>query len=502
MLPVTLCWRHYLCRVHQQVPAQLAPLCAAIGFLQDCSMGVLYHGVNAHRLLQRIVAVQSALLACQQLGPVHLALVQQLLTIVLDAYSLLQQFQERWVPWCADKGNTSAAAAAWSIWSRPCIQMATVLKCMMYCEHSRVLTAATHLMCSSLCHPHVPTPSSPLLYASMCTCRGWLVRLQYPETDLEDFQWLDASLRAAVAECQGLDLPDTPDINLQQPASFEPKQQTLASGLSYLGGMEAVAVDVPAAAIKLRRYVRQPSGCDLEQKLWREVEYAASSGLLRSPGITSNSTSKRVASGRPSFAAGTMLRAAAVAGPHLVLRNAEVRAEWRKAFGPVERVTWRDFWQKLVQPQAAELGLGSNLDKLRQGYLQQRWGRTQTGRLNIAELDLAFPPGVPGAVVLRTQLSASDTHPSISCQLAVGASSAGVLRCDMPAAQRAAQLLQLPPETYACNLYNFPEVRHARGSVCWVAASHEVLGQWRKLPPSPNGTNTVPSSIPGCWCAA
>jgi hypothetical protein len=296
----------------------------------------------------------------------------------------------------------------------------------------------------------------------MCTCRGWLVRLQYPETDLEDFQWLDASLRAAAAECPGLDLPATSDTNLQQPASFEPQQQALASALSYLGGMEAVAVDVPAAAIKLRRCVRQPSCCDLEQKLSREVEYAASSGLLRAPGITSNSTSKRATSGRPSFAAGTMLRAAAVAGPHLVLRNAEVRAEWRKAFGPVERVTWRDFWQKLVQPQAAELGLGSNLDKLRQEYLQQRWGRTQTGRLNIAELDLAFPPGVPCSVVVHAELSASDTHPSVSCQLAVGApaSSAGVLRCEVPAAQRAAQLLQLPPETHACNMYNFPEVMH------------------------------------------
>jgi hypothetical protein len=35
----------------------------------------------------------------------------------------------------------------------------------------------------------------------------------------------------------------------------------------------------------------------------------------------------------------------------MVLRNDTVRSEWRGAFGGRERVTWKEFWYKLVQPQ-------------------------------------------------------------------------------------------------------------------------------------------------------
>lgn len=49
--------------------------------------------------------------------------------------------------------------------------------------------------------------------------------------------------------------------------------------------------------------------------------------------------------------------------PTAVLRHSALRAEWQRRLGPKERVPWRDFWYKLVQPQVRG-GLG--LDK-RQG---------------------------------------------------------------------------------------------------------------------------------------
>jgi hypothetical protein len=45
--------------------------------------------------------------------------VQQLLTIVRDAYSLLQHFQDRWVLRCTDKAHTTAIATLEAAHAKP-----------------------------------------------------------------------------------------------------------------------------------------------------------------------------------------------------------------------------------------------------------------------------------------------------------------------------------------------------------------------------------------------
>ncbi|KAI8464297.1 MAG: hypothetical protein J3K34DRAFT_120548 [Monoraphidium minutum] len=83
------------------------------------------------------------------------------------------------------------------------------------------------------------------------------------------------------------------------------------------------------------------------------------------------------------------------ADPAAVLRHMSLRLEWQRRLGNKERVPWRDFWYRLVQPQAHAWGLESKLDKFSVDFLQHQLERGPHGRLTLEMLDFAFPPHAP-----------------------------------------------------------------------------------------------------------
>eukprot|EP00775_Hariotina_reticulata_P003910 gene3910-4164_t len=188
--------------------------------------------------------------------------------------------------------------------------------------------------------------------------RGWLLRLLNNSVrDQDDFNRLDAQLVKAVQQA-GVDTSAQPLADLRKPRMYAPQQQQLEAALKNYGGMH---------------------------------------NLMRDP-----------------FRGRTP--AVSVVEPFMVLRNDVVRSEWRAAFGPRERITWKEFWNKLVAGHAHLWGLDQQLDKFTTDYVQQHLQRASHGLLTIAELDFAFPPNASPAMVIQAKLkehssSSGGLHP-------------------------------------------------------------------------------------------
>jgi hypothetical protein len=366
--------------------------------------------------------------------------------------------------------------------------------------------------------------------------------------DEDDFSRLDAALVAALQQAR-VDTSVPPLAQLQRPSYYEPQQQQLAAALKALGGMERLLRDSLSATVRLQGCLNHlPSGSNIEALLQQEVDFylsgsmplldrearegsnhgggaaAASGGTFASAledgfgvrvgsgssggggsssgGMPRLSGSVHGAGGNGSFTSGggnarlrrssssaaARLRQLAVE-PYMVLRNNTVRAEWRAVFGGRERVPWKDFWHKLVQPQAHIWGLDRQLDKFTTEYVQQHLQRGSRGLLTLAELDFAFPPNVSPAMVVQARLKGHPSSANTSAGLgpvgssggkgaggagpgagAVGAGSARSGACGGMVKGVAwlpeVMLLQEPNP----RLHNFPEVVGVRGHVWRVLA--------------------------------
>jgi hypothetical protein len=151
-------------------------------------------------------------------------------------------------------------------------------------------------------------------------------------------------------------------------------------------------------------------------------------------------------------------------GPHLALRNTALRAEWLKIFGFAERASWKDFWQKLVRQQAHAWGLDSTLDKFTVNFLQTRWSRHSGGRVTLAELDFAFPPGCSLLAIVQAELVATNKHNLVSQKLS---ETDGV-----PEFMKQAFKMLGVSEEHEPTLHNFPEVRDKRAAASKTLQSY------------------------------
>lgn len=226
--------------------------------------------------------------------------------------------------------------------------------------------------------------------------RGWLLRLLRPVRDQDDFSRLDKQLVASLEQA-GVDTSQPPLTDLQQPCAYAQQQQQLECALKQFGGIERLLRDSLSATLRLQSLMNHlPSGSNIEALLQQEIEYYQSSSLpllerdgsmagadafLRAGSGSSNGGSgslpkvngglATIGSGgggsssasrlrRTSSSAGRPLKGGAAvqaAEPYMVLRNDTVRSEWRVVFNNKERVLWKDFWHKMVQPQVRGHGL-------------------------------------------------------------------------------------------------------------------------------------------------
>lgn len=207
-------------------------------------------------------------------------------------------------------------------------------------------------------------------------CRGWLLRLLNSVRDQEDFNRLDQMLVSAL-EAAGVDTSEQPLLDLKKPRSYPPQQQQLEVALKNLGGIAKLLRDPLSATIRLQSLLHHlPSGTNIDSLLQQEIDHYLSSQLWFSdnssrPGSRNNSFNRLSSAGssgsnglnrgssggsgsgmlRRTSSIGQRARTSlSVVEPFMVLRNDTVRTEWRQAFGGRERVTWREFWYKLVQP--------------------------------------------------------------------------------------------------------------------------------------------------------
>lgn len=216
-----------------------------------------------------------------------------------------------------------------------------------------------------------------LILPAVSVCRGWLLRLLNSVRDQDDFNRLDQMLVSAL-EAAGVDTSEEPLLELKKPRSYAPQQQQLEAALKHLGGIAKLLRDPLSATIRLQSLLHHlPSGSNIDALLQQEIDHYLSSQLWFSdssssrPGSRENSFSRLGSAGsngsnglarggsngsgsgllRRTSSLGARGRASlSVVEPFMVLRNDIVRTEWRQAFGGRERVTWREFWYKMVQP--------------------------------------------------------------------------------------------------------------------------------------------------------
>lgn len=211
--------------------------------------------------------------------------------------------------------------------------------------------------------------------------RGWLLRLLGPVRDQDDFNRLDLQLVNALQDA-GVDTSEPPLVELRSPRAYQPQQQQLEATLKNLG-ITKLLRDPLSAVLKLQSLLNHlPSGSNIEVLLQQEMDYYLSSCLqfTDSNGSSGSESSSREASftragsgsdstlpklngsgalRRQSSSSGPLAGvrggsrtgSASVMEPYMVLRNDTVRSEWRSMFGSRERITWKEFWHKLVQPQ-------------------------------------------------------------------------------------------------------------------------------------------------------
>jgi hypothetical protein len=220
-------------------------------------------------------------------------------------------------------------------------------------------------------------PTSHTYHAALC--RGWLLRLLNSVRDQDDFNRLDQLLVNAM-EAAGADTSEQPIADLRRRHSYAPQQQQLEVALKHLGGIAKLLRDPLSATIRLQSLLHHlPSGSNIDTLLQQEIDHYLSSQLWFSdsesrPGsressfyVSSTATGSGGGgvgrAGSSGGSGGGMLRRQSSLGPgrrpatlsvvepFMVLRNDTVRSEWRGAFGGRERVTWKEFWYKLVQPQ-------------------------------------------------------------------------------------------------------------------------------------------------------
>lgn len=179
-------------------------------------------------------------------------------------------------------------------------------------------------------------------------------------------------------ESAGVDTSEQPLLDLKKPRSYAPQQQQLEIALKNLGGIGKLLRDPLSATIRLQSLLHHlRSGSNIEALLQQEIDHYLSSQLWFSdssssrPGSRENSFTRlgsggsggsnglnRGSSGgsgsgllRRTSSLGARARTnLSIVEPFMVLRNDTVRTEWRQAFNGRERVTWREFWYKLVQP--------------------------------------------------------------------------------------------------------------------------------------------------------
>lgn len=214
------------------------------------------------------------------------------------------------------------------------------------------------------------------LYSCLAVCRGWLLRLLGPVRDQDDFNRLDQQLVNALQQA-GVDTSQPPLTELSTAFTYQPQQQLLENPLKQLGIVRLLR-DPLSATLRLQSLLNHlPSGSNIEVLLQQEIDFYLSSCMQFTDAAgseTSMDSVSRAGSGsdssvqkangnsaqalRRSSSSGPLMagRSRAAAGasavePYMVLRNDTVRAEWRSVFGPRERITWKEFWHKLVQPQ-------------------------------------------------------------------------------------------------------------------------------------------------------
>jgi hypothetical protein len=181
-------------------------------------------------------------------------------------------------------------------------------------------------------------------------------------------------------EAAGADTSEQPIADLRRRHTYAPQQQQLEIALKNLGGITKLLRDPLAATIRLQSLLHHlPSGSNIDTLLQQEIDHYLSSQLWFSdndsrPGSRESSfyvSSTATGSGgggvgragsnggsgggmlwrQSSLGPGRRPATLSVVEPFMVLRNDTVRSEWRGAFGGRERVTWKEFWYKLVQPQ-------------------------------------------------------------------------------------------------------------------------------------------------------
>lgn len=221
--------------------------------------------------------------------------------------------------------------------------------------------------------------------AVLCVfCRGWLLRLLGPVKDQDDFNRLDQQLVTALQQA-GVDTSEPPLTELTAARRYQPQQQQLESALKQLG-ITRLLRDPLSAMLRLQSLLNHlPSGSNIEVLLQQEIDFFLSSCMqypengsssasredsfsrvgsgsdssvlkANGPGSGNSSTTLRRSSSSGPMAAGRGRAAGGAAvEPFMVLRNDTVRAEWRSIFGSRERITWKEFWHKLVQPQVSML---------------------------------------------------------------------------------------------------------------------------------------------------
>lgn len=209
-------------------------------------------------------------------------------------------------------------------------------------------------------------------------CRGWLLRLLGPVRDEDDFHRLDQKMVNALQQA-GVDTSQPPLTELSAARVYQPQQQQLEHMLKQLG-IARLLRDPLSATLRLQSLLNHlPSGSNIEVLLQQEIDFYLSSCLqftettssdpsgLDTVGSRANSGSdssaqkgangnsaqalRRSSSSGPLIAGRARAAALSAVEPYMVLRNDTVRAEWRSMFGTRERITWKEFWHKLVQPQ-------------------------------------------------------------------------------------------------------------------------------------------------------
>lgn len=408
------------------------------------------------------------------------------------------------------------------------------------------------------------------LHGSRAVCRGWLLRLLGPVRDQEDFNRLDLLLVNGLQQA-GVDTSQPPLTELSAALTYQPQQQQL-EGLMKQLGIARLLRDPLSATLRLQSLLNHlPSGSNIEVLLQQEIDFYQSGFLQYTERFTPNGEvpasmdlGSRAGSGsdsgvpkgpsgssaqqqlrRSSSSSGPLLagraRAAAMAAvePYMVLRNDTVRAEWRSTFGSRERITWKEFWHKLVHPQvgaaralvcwhtplaAAHMswlccvpdaccddrwpcasprhtcqrdtlrvlmlqahiwGLDRQLDKFTTDYVQQHLQRGSHGLLTLSEMDFAFPPNVSPAMIVQARLKG---HTSVSSAgltpVQFGPRSAAARPSKLPGGVgwlREVRLLQDPNP----RLHNFPEVRApcCQGRLL-LAACRVLVATSKQQPPT------------------